>query len=613
MSELEEKIQKAANDYYRDGSSEYTDEEFDAMMEELRDTQPDSPLLKDGVQEELKGVSKKFKLPYTMGTLAKCMDEKSFRHMWGSVCRGKDILVETKIDGAGVLLQYKDGGLDLALSRGDTEYGEDLTQNILKIPDVVLKCKDNFTGHIRGEFFMLRSVFEKHFSKQMKNPRNAAAGIIKRKDGSDCDKLCFIAYDLWDGIHDHTEMDKLNYLKELGFKTPQWWAGCYEEDVIELRNQLVTDDEIPCDGLVIKQNVVDNEDLQRRTPMKNFAFKPSPSIRITKVKDIIWQLAGSYFSPVAIIEPVELCGTTVERASLANVNIMNELGIYIGASVAVKKSGEIIPQVVEVVSEKKKNAFEIPTTCPVCGGEVVVNDSGIPTCVNKDCPRKTSHRFAKLFDVLGVKGAGDAFISNMETNNISVLDFFEMIARKDVAKLNDFAGGINGEKIFKQMQKALSKPISTAKFLATFDYKGFDEKKLKLIDKSLDEMFNLTVKDLIKIDGYAEKTAEMFVSFMKEYKEEIEELKHYFIIEDNKLIGGCLNGLSFCFTGAACKPRAELQYLVEENGGIVKSGVTKGLSYLVTDDTESGSSKNVKAKQLGIPVISSIAFLEMIK
>ena len=612
MTELEKKIQEAANAYYKDGSSPLSDEEFDAMMEELRETNPKSPLLKDGVQEELKGVSKKIKLPYTMGTLAKCMNEKSFHDMWRSVCKDRDVICEIKIDGCGSLLEYSNGKLVRALSRGDTEYGEDLTQNISKIPDVVLDCKNNFTGHIRGEFFMLRSVFEKNYSSMMKNPRNAAAGIIKRKDGSDCDKLSFIAYDLWDGIHDHKEMDKLVFLKELGFKTPKWWAGCKEEDIIELRNNLKTDDEIPCDGLVIKQDIVDRDDLQRKTPMKNFAFKPSPSIRITKVKDIIWQLAGSYFAPVAIIEPVELCGTTVERASLANVNIMNEFGIYIGASVAVKKAGEIIPSVVEVVSEKKKNAFEIPTVCPVCGGKVVVNESGIPTCINNLCPRKISHRFAKMFDILEIKGAGDAFISYMEEHGITVSDFFEIIARKDEEILNRFAGSINGGKILKQMINVLSKPISTAKFLALFDYKGFDEKKLKLIGKPLNEMYNLTFNDLIKIDGFAEKTASLFLSFMHDCKEEIEDIKHYFIIEDAVVSSGKLNGLSFCFTGAACKPRKELQMLVEENGGIVKNGVAKGLNYLVSDDKDSSSSKMIKAKSLGITLISSEEFLEMI-
>ena len=614
MTELEIKIKEAANAYYKDGSSPYTDEEFDEMMEELRETQPNSELLKNGVQEELKGVSKKYKLEHTMGTLAKCMDEDSFRKMWNTHCKGRDVVIQSKVDGCGTLLHYENGKLVQALSRGDTEYGEDLTENISKIQGeypVVLNI-EGFTGYIRGEFFMLRSVFNEYFKDSAKNPRNMAAGLIKRKDGTNCDKLSFIAYDLWDGIHDKKEIDKLNFLTKFGFKVPMWWTGCYLEDVIEIRNNLKTDDEIPCDGLVIKQNIVDQEDLSRRTPMHNFAFKPSPSIRITKIKDIIWQLPGSYFAPVAIIEPVELCGTTVERASLANVNIMNELGIYIGASVAVKKSGEIIPSVVEVVSEKKKNAFEAPTVCPVCGGKVVVNESGIPTCINNICPRKVSHRFAKMFDILGIKGAGDAFISYMEEHGITVSDFFEIIARKDEETLNRFAGSINGGKILKQMISVLSKPISTAKFLALFDYKGFDEKKLKLIGKPLNEMYNLTFDDLMKIDGFAEKTANLFLSFMHDYKEEIEDIKHYFIIEDAVVSSGKLNGLSFCFTGAACKPRKELQMLVEENGGIVKSGVAKGLNYLVSDDKDSSSSKMVKAKSLGITLISSEEFLKMI-
>ena len=260
----------------------------------------------------------------------------------------------------------------------------------------------------------------------------------------------------------------------------------------------------------------------------------------------------------------------------------------------------------------KKYGWNIPTVCPVCGGKVVVNESGIPTCINNLCPRKISHRFAKMFDILGIKGAGDAFISYMEEHGITVSDFFEIIARKDEETLNRFAGSINGGKILKQMINVLSKPISTAKFLALFDYKGFDEKKLKLIGKPLDEMYNLTFDDLMKIDGFAEKTANLFLSFMHDCKEEIEDIKHYFIIEDAVVSSGKLNGLSFCFTGAACRPRKELQMLVEENGGIVKSGVAKGLNYLASDDKKSGSSKMVKAKSLGITLISSEEFLKMI-
>ena len=257
--------------------------------------------------------------------------------------------------------------------------------------------------------------------------------------------------------------------------------------------------------------------------------------------------------------------------------------------------------------------WNIPTVCPVCGGKVEINESGFPVCINALCPRKVAHRFSKIFDILGVKGAGEAFISNMEEVGVTVSDFFEMIARKDKETLNRFAGGINGEKILKQMITALSKPISVAKFLATFDYKGFDEKKLKLINGSLEEIYNITYSDLIKINGFADKTAKLFLSFIKTYKEEMEDLKHYFIFEDSKVSDGKLNGMSFCFTGAACKPRKELQMLVEENGGVVKSGVAKGLNYLVTDDVNSGSSKNIKAAELRIPVISSVEFLKMVE
>lgn len=611
MTELEIKIQEAANAYYKDGTSPYSDEEFDAMMEELRHQNPFSPLLADGVQEELKGVGKKYKLTKTMGTLAKCMDEESFSQMWALHCGdGKNVVVEYKIDGAGVLLEYRDGKLYQALSRGDTEYGEDITKNILLIPDVIreIPC---FNGFVRGEFFMKRSVFNRFFADAMKNPRAAAAGIIKRKDGKDCEKLSFIAYDLWGNEFDHDEVEKLFFLRNAEFNIPDYYTGLNKEYVIKLRNELITDGEIPYDGLVIKQRTVDQDDLMRRTPMKNFAFKPSPSIRITKVKDIVWQLSGELFSPVAIVEPVELCGTVVERASLSNINIMNQLGIYVGASVAIKKSGEIIPNIVEVVSEKKQDEFAIPDKCPVCGGEVKINDSGFPYCANDDCPRKMSHRFQKLFDILGVRGAGDAFLLNMEERGINVEQFLGLIESGDVITLKLLANGINGEKIYKQMKDALAKEISSAAYLATFDFKGLDEKRIKMIGLPLEEMRKLTFRELLSVDGFGEVMAKLFVEFMEKCGDEIDRLARFFNIKDSLPKNDKLKGKSFCFTGAACLPRSELERIVVENGGAVKSGVAKALSYLVTDDTESGSSKNKKAKELGIPVITSQEFLDM--
>lgn len=614
MTELEQKIQEASNAYYKDGSSPYTDDEFDALMAELKRTQPNSILLENGVQEELKGIKKKYKLWHTMGTLAKAMNETEFEKLWNNYCEGKEIICQKKIDGGGILLHYWQGKLIQALSRGDTEYGEDLTENIKKISDVVQELPVNFTGEIRGEFFMKRSVFNKYFKDSAKNPRNMAAGIIKRLDGSDCDKLNFIAYDLWKtscpvrADCDLTELNKLTFLKEVGFVIPSWWAGISKNDILDLRNQLNTNDEIPCDGLVIKQNKTDKEDLERRTPMYNFAFKPETTIKITKIKKIIWQLAGSQLAPVAIVEPVELCGATVERASLSNVNIMNQLGAYENALVEIKRSGEIIPSVVKVL-EPKENAFEIPKNCPVCGDQVEVNESGIPICINKDCPRKLSHRFSKMFDILGVKGCGKAFLNNLENECSSVEEFIKLILNED-SIIDKWAGGINGRKIVKQFKSALNKEITIPQFLAMFDYKGFDEKKLKSINEI---NYNITEKELQTIDGFGEITSKMFIDFLNEYKNEIENLKKYFRFKKIEEKTGALKGLTFCFTGAAIKPRMELQEIVEKNGGINKTSVTKKLSYLVNDDVNSMTSKNIKAKELGVPIISSVDFLNMVE
>lgn len=610
--EIEKKLIAAKEAYYKSGDSDLTDAEYDALVEEYNTLYPDSEFLKDGLQETLAGVSKKYKLPATMGTLAKCMDEKSFKKYWDSHPH-TDVVVEEKIDGCGALLEYKNGELTFVYSRGDTEYGEDLTANVSKVRNVPAKLKENWTGHIRGEVVMKRSVFNLLYKNVGKNPRNMTAGIIKRLDGEGCDNLNFIAYDMFDSSLDQKENKKLEFLMNNGFEVPKFMIEATYDEIIKWRNSLETDGETPCDGLVIKQNRVNKEDLARRTPMNNWAFKPAPNIRTTKVTRITWQLAGSQFAPVAIVEPVELDGTTVERATLNNINFMNSIGIYEGAYVSIKKSGMIIPQIIDVANPKQ-NAFEIPEQCPVCGGEVKVNDSGFPICLNPNCQRKLAHRFAKMFDILGIKGCGEAFLHCVELECGSVKEFLELALAEDRI-IDKWAGGINGRKIVKQLKKALDTPITIPQFLATFDYHGFDEKKIKLIDKNLEEMYNLSISDLASVNGFGLITAKLFKEFLTTYRSEIEELIPFFKFKSSseEKKSAKLDGLSFCFTGAAVMPRSKLQAMVEENGGINKTGVAKGLSYLVTDDTESGSSKNVKAKALGIPVISSTEFLNMLK
>lgn len=615
MTDLEKQILFYSNAYYQ-GNELISDKEYDALVNKLRKENPDSELLGKPIGSDLKGISKKYKIPITMGTLEKCNTDEQFKG-WYYKHDTDNLICEIKLDGAGALLEYMDGELTFVYSRGNGEFGEDITDNASKVNGVIKKLKSNFTGYIKGEIILKNSTFKKYFS-DMANPRNTAAGIIKRLDGEGCNFLNFVGYDVFDSNEtvDKTEESKLNFLKFNDFEIPIAWTDVVLDDIIKLKNDIdkyIEETDYNIDGIVVKQNKTDKNDLMRHTPLNNVAFKPNLDIGITTVKRIRWQLQGRYFSPVVDVEPVELCGTKVTKASVANVNIMNDLGIYEGAEVEIVKNGEIIPGIQKVFNPKK-NSFMIPTVCPVCGKEVKVNNSGIPECINEECPRKTAHRFKKMFEVLGIKGAGPAFINKMEELNLSVEDFLNLCSENREDILCKFAGGINGKKVLIQMQNAMTTPITIAKFLATFDYRGFDEKKLKLLDFSLEEMYNLSISEIKKIDGFADITANNFIEFMRTYKNEIDRLSKYFILSSNeeKKTEGKLSGKSFCFTGKAVMPRKQLQDLVNQNGGNNKDSVTSDLDYLVTDDTDSGSSKNVKAKKLGIPVISSTDFLNML-
>src|SRR5574344_851119 len=233
--------------------------------------------------------------------------------------------------------------------------------------------------------------------------------------------------------------------------------------------------------------------------------------------------------------------------------------------------------------------YNIPRKCPICGAEVKINDSGFPYCPNPECSQKLFHRFERFFNVLDIKGAGKSFIDALVEKDINVLKFVNLCKRNDTDTLCKCAGGINGEKILNNTLKALSAPVSVSKFFAMFDYDGFDAKKLSVLDNyTVEKCLTWSNDDIISFDGFAEITEKKFLFFFSTYKDEILDYKKAF------------------------KPRAELQKIVEDNGGKNLDSVTKNLSYLVTDDTESGSSKNKKAKELNIKIITSEDFLKMI-
>lgn len=627
---LEEEIKKYADNYYQ-GNELISDEEYDALIEKLRKEKPDSTILPENggiVGSDLKGISKKYKLPVTMGTLAKCNTDEEFEEWWDKH-QHNDIIVESKIDGNGLLLEFENGKLIRAYSRGDSEYAEDRTVQI----NAILNRRKNptngnvaegFYGWIRGEALLKRSIFDKNFKdKGYKNPRNMVAGLLGREnlseeDLKDLNKCSFIAYDVFISPKNKignsmvdTEIHKLKFLQTYDYEIPKVDYNATFNDIKEWKNSINTaNSEIPVDGIVIKQNEVDVDDLMRKTPLNNVAYKPNLQTAVSIIRDIKWQLQGRYISPVAVIDPVELEETTVQRASLANLNIMKKKGVYIGAMVTVSKHGMIIPYV-ETVLEPKKDGFEIPKNCPKCGSLLKLNSNGILECVNENCFAKEEHRFAKVFDILNIKAAGPSFIKTYVAQNKNLFDLLSDVKDKPKEVFNEVAGGINGEKIYKQLKPYIDKEksITVYQLLALLDYPGLGVKQFeKINDLTFDKFFKF--KDAGELSSYlgiGDEVANDILNFKNNYSAEIKVIASFFKIEEKKKFP------SICFTGSC--PGYSRKELVEmcKNYYIIFDTVTKDLNILACADPSSGSSKLKKALKNGTKIISYDDLLKEIK
>lgn len=349
IEELKLKI-KQASDAYGAASPIMSDKEFDQLVNELKSLDPtyvDTVTYDDHTEGFEKG-----KHDLVTGTLAKCRNEEEFEKWFEKHPGTKEM--EVKCDGLGLECKYKDGILIQAITRGDGFSGDIITENVKKIKTVIQKLDKNISGSIRGEVVMLHSVFNKKYKDKMKNCRNAAAGILKRLDGVGTEDLTFVAYDMLEtaGKTILTEAQKLEFLQENGFMVPDYQAIETLEEALAFREKQYNNREnidYDIDGVVVKPFEIDYEDLKNKTPKNSCAIKFELDVAITTIVDIEWSQTGKYFTPVAIVEPVELCGVTVKRASCSNTNWMIEKGIEIGKKVKIVRRGEIIPYIEEVV------------------------------------------------------------------------------------------------------------------------------------------------------------------------------------------------------------------------------------------------------------------------
>ena len=631
IEELEKLISKYQKSYY-DGEGEISDAEFDKLWDELKSLDPNNPILhKVGADS---GNFAKVQHVMPMGSQEKAANPEEFL-AWANKHQYDQYLVEYKLDGASLELQYENGYLVRAVTRGDGSIGDDITANARKMRGVNAAIyKDGqlvpFTGGVRGEVIMTHQVHKDYFSDKA-NCRNAANGLMKRKDGQGSEFLKLITYDALstDGKSYFTnEEEKIRWLMDCGFnvvklvicKSPDRVIA-YRAKVMEERKNI----EYDIDGLVIKERKINLEDARRARPDHQIAFKFSLEEAVSTLRQVEWSINGGTYTPVAIFDEVELNGTRVQRASLANPDKMRQLGVRIGSHVVVVKRGEIIPKIESVVEEKDIVTSEIPfpCVCEVCGTKLIDEGSRL-YCPNKECSKRVLHQLLKFQDVVDIRDLGTTLITDLfKDGRLKSISDIYSLSQEDLVPyfLNEESmeaekKSLGAQKVYNSIQSHRNMKLAT--FVAGFDIEGIAESSAeKLVNagfNTLEKLLAASEDQIAQVSGFAEIMAHTVVEGLAENAEEMKSLITSGTIILEAEGQGSLSGKSFCFTGELhSMKRADAEALVKKNGGSIKSSVTKDLSYLVTNDTTSGSSKNVKAAKFNIPIIDENAFLELVK
>ena len=631
INELVSLIKRYQTSYYN-GEGEISDAEFDALWDELKNLDPENEILKKIGTDS--GNFAKLRHVMPMGSQEKAANPEQFLG-WASKHVYDEYFVEFKLDGASLELQYEHGKLVHAVTRGDGTIGDDITVNAKKMNGVAAALFDlagnliDYSGGIRGEVIMTHDVHKEKFSDKA-NCRNAANGLMKRKDGEGCEYLKLIVYDAFSPSGNqpfNDEESKVNWLKSCGFntvplkicKSPQEVIE-YRSHVMDIRNQL----EYDIDGLVIKERQINFQDASRARPDRQIAFKFSLEEAVTILRCVDWSVNGGTYTPVAVFDEVELNGTKVQRASLANPDTMKALGVKIGCKVVVVKRGEIIPKIESVIHEDAlcESPVVFPDKCECCGSKLIDNGSRL-YCPNKKCSKRILHQLLKWVQVADIRDLGETLVTQLfEKGKVQSISDLYKLSAEDLTPffLNEESlaaekKSLGAEKVAASIQN--HRKMSLAVFVAGFDIEGIGEttvEKLVAVGfNTLNALLNMTVEQASAVYGFAEILAKTAVDGLNENALEMRFLAENFveIVQDS---AGKLVGKSFCFTGELhSMKRNDAEALVKANGGTCKSSVTKDLSYLVTNDVSSGSSKNQKAVKFGIPVINEEQFFKMLE
>lgn len=649
-----EKLRKDLNyysyRYYVDNENDIDDYEYDMMMRELKAIEeeypelitPDSPTRRVGGE-----ATNMFESVAHTVKMESLQDAFSFDEIRDFDRRVKDAVtnatyvVEPKIDGLSVSLEYRDGVFVRGSTRGDGSVGEDITANLRTVRAIPLRLKTDLPFiEVRGEVYMPHSVFHKLVEEQelneekpFKNPRNAAAGSLRQKNPKITAKrkLDIFVFNVQqiDGHSLSNHKQSLDYLKELGFKTIPFYTefknidGAIDElkRIADIRYTLPFD----IDGAVIKVNDFEKRRILGSTakfPKWAIAFKYPPEEKETKLLSIEVNVGRTgVLTPTAVFSPVLIAGSTVSRATLHNEDFIKEKGICIGDTIIIRKAGDVIPEVVSV-KEHIPDAvpYRMPEICPSCGAKAVREDGEAAIrCNNPDCPAQLLRMLIHFCsrDAMDIEGLGDALLNKLVEQNMikTAADIYSLDFGK-IAEM-DKMGKKSAENLKKAIEKSKENDLSKLVFALGIRHVGAKAAKL-LSDnfRDIDSIMNSSAEDISKIDGFGLVMAQSVVDFMSmpQSQKLIADLKAADVnmkAEDTH-IDNRFSGKTFVLTGTLTKyTRSEASRIIENYGGKASSSVSKKTDYVLAG--EAAGSKLAKATELGIKIINEDEFAEMIQ
>ena len=657
IQELREKTEYYAKKYYDDDKPEISDFEYDMLMVELRNLEKDFPEFKskDSLTQKVGGhVKEGFEKVTHEVPLQSLQDvfsiqevidyvEKINQKAEESNIKNKRYVVETKIDGLSAALEYKSGKFVRGATRGNGLVGEDVTQNLKTIKTIPMELKEKIDITVRGEVFISKEDFEKMNQEREENEqelfanaRNAAAGSLRQLDSKITKKRPLDIYifnvQKIEGKEFNSHFEELEYLSKLGFNVNPVRIECNTIEEIENAIKKIGEDRenltFGIDGAVIKVDDLKFREIlgtTAKTPRWAIAYKYPPEKRETILKDIICQVGRTgAITPMAILEPVKVAGSTISKTTLHNEDFIKEKELEIGDTVVIQKAGDVIPEIVEVKKEKrtgKEKEFNMPKNCPVCGAPAIREEGEAAIrCTGIECPAKLFRNLVHFVsrEAMNIDGLGENIIGQLLDRNLisNIADIYSLTF-EDIASLKK-----NGNKFAQNLINSInnSKENDLYRLITGLGIRNVGVKASKILArkyKNIDNLFNATLEELSIINDIGPIMANNIVEFFKQEQtiDLINRFKQYGVntqslendVEDNRF-----EGKIFVLTGSLENyTRTEAADIIEKFGGKTSSTVSKKTSYVLAG--EEAGSKLTKAQNLGVEIITEEQFENMIK